>query len=67
MTDTGFPLRVRLHGGRNIHAAKVSDGGEEPYTVTACGYVVGNGNDFRAAATAVSCRACIRRIRRATP
>lgn len=60
MTDTRYPYRVRLHGGRSVHAARPVNGGAD--RTTACGYYLphGSDNDWRDDATAVGCTRCVR-------
>ncbi len=59
-TPTTHPYRVRLHGGRNVHAARHVNGSAN--RVTACGYYLPDGTDnhWLAATAPVTCRACQR-------
>jgi hypothetical protein len=43
MTERQYPYRVRLHGGRNVHAAREVNGG--PDRTTACGYYLPEGSN----------------------
>ena len=55
------PLRVRLYGGRNTHAAHdLNSGGH----LTACDYTLNEGaaNHWMPATATVTCRSCARAI-----
>lgn len=58
-----YPHRLRLHGGRNKHAAKLAAGFPENL-ITACGYIEGNGDHRQPDNTIITCRGCIRVIGR---
>lgn len=63
MTPRSYPQRVRLHGGRNVHAARViptSSSGR----VTSCDRYIdaGSVNDWRPDSTPITCPACLRAI-----
>lgn len=60
MTD--FPHRLRLHSGRNTHAARPVNGG--PDLVTACNYMAGTKDQQLDGNTIVNCRACGQRIKK---
>jgi hypothetical protein len=62
-----YPYRVRLWGGRNVHAVRNVNGG--PDRVTACGYYLpaDTNNHGVTPIAAIECRACQREIRRHTP
>ncbi|MGX1220381.1 hypothetical protein [Streptomyces ambofaciens] len=64
MTNSGYPYRVRLHGGRNVHAARDVNGG--PDRTTACGYYLpAESRDHGVTPIAdVECQACLREMRR---
>lgn len=67
MTDTTHPRRLRLHRGRNTHAARPING-DPNNLVTACDYVCDpNGNHMLPDNAAVTCRACIRVLIAETP
>ncbi|MEU8316685.1 MULTISPECIES: hypothetical protein [Actinomycetes] len=55
-----YPLRVRLHGGRNTHAARPAGDGDQ---ITACDYFLPAGTlSHQMPPTAViTCRTCHRR------
>jgi hypothetical protein len=56
---TPHPLRVRLYGGRVVHAARwISDSDG----LTACDYFLGDygGHDWRSARTPIQCARCLR-------
>ncbi|MFF9632900.1 hypothetical protein [Streptomyces fradiae] len=62
-----FPHRVRLHGGRNTHAARdILDG---PDRITGCDYYLDAAatNHELPADEPVTCPACKRRLARAEP
>lgn len=62
---TRFPLRVRLHGGRAVHAVRdVLSGGHE----TACEYALSDGavNHWQPPGAVVTCGRCLRVLRRET-
>lgn len=67
MTDQPYPYRVRLHGGRNVHASRNVNGG--PDRVTACGYYLpeDSNNHGVTPIADIECQACRRAIRRETP
>jgi hypothetical protein len=56
-----WPLRVRLHGGRNTHAARIISGGDR---VTACGYTLAENasNHWLANDADMTCRDCAHRL-----
>ncbi|WP_318205354.1 hypothetical protein [Streptomyces sp. SCL15-4] len=60
MTQTDHPYRVRLHGGRNVHAARHVNGSAN--RVTGCGYYLpeDSTNHWMDDDTAVTCRGCQR-------
>ncbi|MGA4941750.1 hypothetical protein [Streptomyces cinereoruber] len=58
MTQPVHPHRVRLHGGRNTHAARPGRMG----SVTPCGYPVGRNDHQLPADEPVTCPACKRAI-----
>jgi len=62
-----YPYRVRLWGGRNVHAVRNVNGG--PDRTTACGYYLpADSNNHGVTPIAdVECNACLRQIRRETP
>lgn len=63
MTETRNSLRVRLHGGRAVHAAHdLLSGGHE----TACEYYLSDGadNHWQPPGTAVTCGRCLRVLNR---
>lgn len=56
-----YPRRLRLYGGRNVHAARSVNGG--PDLITACDYVeTGPRKNTRPDGADVTCRACARRL-----
>jgi hypothetical protein len=59
-----FPLRVRLYGGRNTHAARAVNGG--PGRVTACDHYVDatSANHWMPDTNHITCPACTRAIRK---
>lgn len=59
-----YPYRVRLWGGRNVHAVRDVNGG--PNRVTACGYyLAADSNNHGVTPIAdVECRACQRAVER---
>jgi len=60
MTDA-YPRRLRLHGGRNTHAARPVNGG--PDLITACDYrESGPQKNTLPDGADVTCRACARRL-----
>lgn len=62
---TTYPNRLRLHGGRNTHAAKtVADPIGQTVLITACGYTNGPSDDLRPDDAPVTCRTCTRAIAR---
>lgn len=64
MTDPQWPHRLRLHGGRNTHAARPING-DRNNLVTACGYMAGPRDDSTIADNAtVNCRNCAREVTR---
>jgi hypothetical protein len=63
---TDYPHRLRLHGGRNNHAARPVNG-DPDNLVTACGYLAGPGDHRLDDDRPANCQACARRIRQATP
>lgn len=58
-----YPHRVRLSGGRNVHAARPVNAGSD--RVTACGYYLSHGSkdDWRDDSTEVDCVRCERQAR----
>lgn len=64
MTDQPrYPHRVRLHGGRSVHAARPVNGGAD--RVTACGQYLPHGsrNDWKDDGATVECQRCVRQAR----
>ncbi|NJQ04250.1 hypothetical protein [Streptomyces lonarensis] len=59
MTD--FPRRIRLYGGRLVHAATAAE------EIACKAHYVGPGDHRLPLATAVTCRACERRLSANTP
>ncbi|MEU9436565.1 hypothetical protein [Streptomyces sp. NPDC048252] len=59
-----YPYRIRLWGGRNVHAVRNVNGG--PDRVTACGYYLpADSNNHGVTPIAdVECQQCLRQIRR---
>ncbi|MFF8784762.1 hypothetical protein [Streptomyces sp. NPDC015125] len=57
-----FPHRIRLHGGRNTHAARPVNGG--PDLVTACDYMAVSKDQRLDDSAPVNCRACGQRIKK---
>ena len=55
-----YPLRVRLRGGRNVHAVRAIPHGDAEFT--ACGTTVCHRDERVDAATAVTCRECNRTL-----
>jgi hypothetical protein len=62
---TEYPHRVRLHGGRNAHAARDLNTGDR---ATACDYFLPDeaANHPLPADSPITCGACIRQINRST-
>ena len=60
MTD--HPLRVRLHGGRNVHAARRCDDGLGHLTACAIYLSDGADNDWQPENAPVQCRHCVREL-----
>jgi hypothetical protein len=60
MTQPDHPYRVRLQGGRNVHAARHVNGSAD--RATACGYFLSDesANHWLDDAAAVTCRSCQR-------
>ncbi|GAA3384406.1 hypothetical protein [Streptomyces racemochromogenes] len=65
MTD--YPLRVRLHGGRNTHAARKRAETHPDDRITACGVFLAaySTNNWLADDKPITCRACTRQTDRA--
>lgn len=64
VTEPTWPHRLRLHGGRNTHAARPING-DRNNLVTACGYHAGPRDDRTIPDTAViNCRNCAREVTR---
>ncbi|MDF2708156.1 MAG: hypothetical protein K0R62_3808 [Nonomuraea muscovyensis] len=63
MTQPSHPHRVRLHGGRNTHAARDLNGGDH---ITACDYFLPTEarNHWLDPAEPVTCPACKRALAR---
>lgn len=59
-----YPYRVRLWGGRNVHAVRDVNGG--PDRVTACDYYLPDGTQNHGVTpiAAIECQQCLRQIRR---
>ncbi|MEU9606177.1 hypothetical protein [Streptomyces sp. NPDC048057] len=57
-----YPLRVRLHGGRNTHGARPLDDDQ----ITACDYfaAAGSQNHQLPADSPITCPGCLRQIAR---
>lgn len=51
-----YPHRLRLHGGRNTHAARPVNGNRDNL-VTACGYLAGPKDERKPDDAPVTCRA----------
>ncbi|GAA2929525.1 hypothetical protein [Streptomyces enissocaesilis] len=60
MTD--FTHRLRLHGGRNYHAARRINGGAG--LVTACDYLAGPRDEDLDGTATVTCRKCAASLKR---
>lgn len=58
-----FPLRLRLHGGRNTHAAHVVNGGEDDSVFTACGHIAVERDKQLDGSEPVTCRPCQQRTK----
>ncbi|MFE6874727.1 hypothetical protein [Streptomyces sp. NPDC057677] len=58
MPEQAYPERVRLHGGRNVHAAQPIDTGH----ITACAIYIDRGaqNTWLPSDAPVACRRCTR-------
>ncbi|MFF1790790.1 hypothetical protein ACFVX9_30535 [Kitasatospora sp. NPDC058243] len=54
-----YPHRLRLHGGRNTHAAKIASGLPDNL-VTACGYIEGPRDERKDDDAPITCRNCTR-------
>ncbi|MET7688027.1 hypothetical protein ABZT06_08600 [Streptomyces sp. NPDC005483] len=67
MTAEPYPYRVRLWGGRNVHASRDVNGG--PNRVTACGYYLpANSNNHGVTPIAdIECSRCRTAINTARP
>lgn len=59
-----WPHRLRLHGGRNTHAARTINGGEDDRLVTACDYWADGKNDHKPDDAVITCPRCIREMNR---
>jgi hypothetical protein len=59
-----YPLRLRFHGGRHTHAARIVNGDEEDRTVTACGYMTWPKDEAKPDDAAITCRACAKELTR---
>lgn len=61
MTAHSYPRRVRLHGGRNVHAARDLSGDGR---ATACDYylVADARNEWKPNDAPITCPACLRAI-----
>lgn len=59
-------LRVRLHGGRNTHAARTVAGDEAEYRITPCGQWLDPDaiNHWLPADSPITCPACTRKVSR---
>lgn len=55
MTQPQWPHRLRLHGGRNTHAARPING-DRNNLVTGCGYVAGPADERKTDDAPVTCR-----------
>ena len=55
---SSYPYRVRLYGGRRVHAAGHRAGFAD--RVTTCNHGTGPGDDWRDDTDEVTCRACIK-------
>ena len=63
MTAAEYPHRLRLHGGRNTHAARPVNGG--PSVVTACDYLCEPSSNHMLPDNApVTCPRCKRELTR---
>lgn len=58
-----FPYRIRLHGGRNTHAARVINA-DPASLVTACHYTNGPKDKLLRGDAAVTCRECHKEMTR---
>lgn len=59
-TRITYPLRLRLYGGRNVHAAR--EVLNDPRSVTtACGYISGPADERKPDDTPVTCTTCASR------
>ncbi|MCG6493400.1 hypothetical protein [Kitasatospora sp. A2-31] len=60
---TAYQHRLRLHGGRNTHAARAVASRFEPtYLVTPCGHTSGRRDELKPDDTPITCPTCTRRI-----
>lgn len=62
MTTT-YPHRLRLHGGRNTHAARPING-DPTNLVTACNYMAGPRDEVKPDDAVINCSGCVRAIGR---
>ena len=58
-----YPHRIRLHGGRNTHAARIANGAPDNL-VTPCGYMAGPKDERKPDDAEVTCKPCIREMNR---
>lgn len=58
-----YPLRLRLYGGRNVHAARAVLDSPKDVT-TACGYISGPADERKPDDTPITCTTCKRRTDR---
>lgn len=67
MTAQAFPHRLRLHGGRNTHAARpIRTAFGETALTTACGYINGPRDELKPDEALVTCRTCTTEMTRVT-
>jgi len=59
----GYPLRYRLRGGRNTHAARTINGGEGDSQITACGHMIVSRDQQQHPDQPTTCNGCIRRTK----
>lgn len=62
MTSNSYPLRFRLHGGRNTHAVRFEPG-RAPFA--ACGQFLHDGDERQHEGTKVTCSACNKALAKA--
>jgi hypothetical protein len=60
-----YPHRLRLHGGRNTHAARpIPNAFGETALLTACGYTNGPRDELKQDDAPVTCRNCAQKVTR---